>query len=76
MMMFLCCPFLPREVLDEILDLFESVSYGFSYFLSNSSSTLTANIVLTNDFICDRLLSCGGLLISLITTQLLLQTIN
>ena len=26
---FLCCPFLPRDVLDEISDLIESVSEGF-----------------------------------------------
>ena len=26
---FLCCPFSPRDVLDEILDLIESVSEGF-----------------------------------------------
>ena len=26
---FLCCPFSPQDVLDEILDLIESVSEGF-----------------------------------------------
>ena len=26
---FLCCPFFPRDVLDEIWDLVESVSEGF-----------------------------------------------
>ena len=33
---FLCCSFFPRDILDEILDLIESVSEGFpnySYFL-------------------------------------------
>ena len=32
---FLCCPFSPRDVADEILDLIESVSEGFpTYFFS------------------------------------------
>ena len=30
---FLCCPFFPRDVLDEILNLMESVSEDFSFLL-------------------------------------------
>ena len=29
---FLCCPFFPRDVLDEILNLIESVSEGFATY--------------------------------------------
>ena len=31
---FLCCPFSPRDVLDEILNLIESVSEGFPTYSS------------------------------------------
>ena len=38
---FLCCPFSPRDVLDEIWDLIESVSEGFpTYFFNIYSSIL------------------------------------
>ena len=33
---FLCCPFFPRDVLDEILDLIESVSDGYPVYSSFS----------------------------------------
>ena len=35
---FLCCPFFPRDVLDEIWDLIESVSEGF-FFLTTLTLT-------------------------------------
>ena len=38
---FLCCPFSPRDVLDEIWDLIESVSEGFpTYSERNTGKTL------------------------------------
>ena len=36
---YLCCPFFPRDVLDEILDLIASVSEGFPTYSYNYSST-------------------------------------
>ena len=45
MVFFFCCPFSPRDVLDEILDLVESVSERFPTY-----SSYTTNAFNTRDF--------------------------
>ena len=37
---FLCCPFFPRDVLDEIWDIIESVSEGFSTYFCQRGECL------------------------------------
>ena len=47
---FLCCPFFPRDVVDEILDLIESVSEGFPTDSYNMLNYLFSGEVWTSRF--------------------------
>ena len=45
---FLCCPFFPRDVLDEICDLIVSVSGGFPFYSYIPCTAFTEMIRLVN----------------------------
>ena len=42
---FLCCPFFPLDVLDEVWDLIESVSKGFPTYSYNKSTALNKDLL-------------------------------